>query len=122
MRRTDEDSKCLKAEEEEELRQMLPAVALCVGVTSAHPYPAEQAHKLSHCVVALLLSFSILVDTSPQASFCPVLIVFTRQCRFRLLRSVLCPLLLRAMAVSRLLTTGKGKLGKAIFIHMIEAL
>lgn len=46
MRRTDEDSKCLKAEEEEEeLWQMLPAVAQCVGVTSAHPYRAEQTHK-----------------------------------------------------------------------------
>lgn len=81
---------------------MLPAVAQCVGVTLAHPYRAEQTHKLSHCAVALVLSFSILVDTSPQASFCPVLVVFIHQCQFWLLCSVLWPLLLCPMAVSQL--------------------
>lgn len=102
VRRTDEDSKCLKAEEEEELWQMLPAVARCVGVTSAHPYRAEQTHKLSHCAVALVLSFSILDYISPQASLCPVLIVFIRHCWLWPLCSVLWPLLLCWMAVSQL--------------------
>lgn len=47
---------------------MLPAVAQCVGVTSAHPYRGEQAHRLNLCAVTLLLlSCAILVDTSRQA-------------------------------------------------------
>lgn len=62
----------MKAEEEEELWQMLPAVAQCVGVTSARPYRGEQAHRLSLCAVTLLLlSCPILADTSPQAPVCP---------------------------------------------------
>jgi len=82
--RTDEDSKCLEAGEGEELRQMLPAVAQRVGVTSA----LKQTHKSSNCAVALLLS-SIRADTSPQPSFCPAVRVLIRRHHFWMLCSVL---------------------------------
>lgn len=84
--RTDEDSKCLEAGEGEELRQMLPAVAQRVGVTSA----LKQTHKSSNCAVALLLSFSIRADTSPQPSFCPAVGVLIHHCLFWMLCSVQC--------------------------------
>lgn len=67
---------------------MLPAAAQCVGATAAQPYRAEQTQRLSHCAVGLVLSFSIAVDSCPQASFCCVLMVFIHPCPFLLLRSV----------------------------------
>lgn len=72
--------------------------------------------------MALLLSFPILADTSPQPFFCPALIVFVHQHHSWVLCSVLWPSPLCLIAVKQLLTNGKGEWGKLIFIHMTEVL